>query len=177
MARIDCTHESDVLMMVTTGRWPGRAPSELRHHVAACDVCQELAVAASAIDAEAEASSRPLPSLPSAGSVWWRAQLRARHEAARAVVRPITAAQALSLAALFGMAGAVFGATASWFQGALRWFGGALGTMRDNLRLPALPTLPQDLSSVSIGYWVILAVVVLSLIAAAGVMRWAMKED
>ena len=175
MAPIECTHESDVLMMVTTGRWPERAPSELRDHVLACDVCNELAIAASAIDSEA--SLRPLPSLPSAGSVWWRAQLRARQEAAKAVVRPITAAQALSMAVLFGLAGAVFGATASWFQGALRWFGGALGTLRDNVRFPTLPTLPQDLSGVWIGYWVILAVVVLSLIAAAGVMRWAMKED
>jgi hypothetical protein len=175
MAHIECAHESDVLMMVTTGRWPERVPADLREHVTACEVCHELAIAASAIDAEA--ASRPLPSVPSAGSVWWRAQLRARQEAAQAVGRPITAAQALSMAALFGLAGAVFGATAPWFQGALRWLGGALGTVRDNVRLPALPTLPQDLSGVWIGYWAILAVVVLSLIAAAGVMRWAMKED
>jgi len=115
--------------------------------------------------------------VPSAGTVWWRAQLRARQEAARVVVRPITAAQALSLAALFGLAGAVFGATASWFQGALRWFGGALSTVRSNVRLPEIPTLPQDLSGIWIGYWVVLAVAVFSLIAGAGIMRWAMKED
>ena len=175
MARIECAHESDVLMMVTTGRWPERAPAELREHAAACDVCRDLALIAVAIDAETVGP--PAPSLPSAGTVWWRAQLRARQEAARAVVRPMTAAQALSMAALFGLAGAVFGATASWFQGAVRWFGGALGTVRDNVHLPAMPALPHDLSGVWIGYWVVLAVVVFSLIAGAGVMRWAMKED
>ena len=175
MARIDCERESDVLMMVTTGRWPERTPSELSEHIASCGVCHELAIAAAAIDADA--TDGPAPSLPSSGTVWWRAQLRARQEAAKAVVRPITAAQALSLAAFFGVAGAVFGATAPWFQGAVRWFGGALGTVRDSLRLPALPSLPQDLSGVWIGYWLILAVVVFSFVAAAGVMRWAMKED
>jgi hypothetical protein len=77
----------------------------------------------------------------------------------------------------FGLAGAVFGATASWFQGAVRWFGGALSTVRNNVRLPEIPTLPQDLSGIWIGYWVVLAVVVFSLIAGAGIMRWAMKED
>ena len=71
----------------------------------------------------------------------------------------------------------MFGATAPWFQGAVRWFGGALVTVRENLRLPALPSLPQDLSGVWVGYWIILAVVVFSVVAAAGVMRWAMKED
>lgn len=175
MAHIECVHEPDVLTMVTTGRWPDRAPAELREHAASCEVCSDLAVIAVAI--EADAAAGPIPSVPSAGTVWWRAQLRARQEAARAVVRPITAAQALSLAALFGLAGAVFGATASWFQGAVRWFGGALSTVRNNVRLPEIPTLPQDLSGIWIGYWVVLAVVVFSLIASAGIMRWAMKED
>jgi hypothetical protein len=175
MAPVECVHESDVLMMVTTGRWPDRAPAELREHAASCEVCRDLAVIAVAI--EADAAAGPTPSIPSAGTVWWRAQLRARQEAARVVVRPITAAQALSLAALFGLAGAVFGATASWFQGAVRWFGGALGTVRNSIRLPELPTLPQDVSGIWIGYWVVLGVVVFSVIVAAGLMRWAMKED
>lgn len=175
MAHIECAHENDVLMMVTTGRWPDRAPAELREHAASCEVCSDLALIAVAI--EADAAAGPVPPVPSAGTVWWRAQLRARQEAAEIVVRPITAAQALSLAALFGLAGAVFGATASWFQGAVRWFGGALSTVRNNVHLPELPALPQDLSGIWIGYWVVLAVVVFSLIASAGIMRWAMKED
>ena len=174
MAPIECVHESDVLMMVTTGRWPDRAPAELREHAAGCEVCRDLALIAVAIDAKA---AEPAPSVPSAGTIWWRAQIRARQDAAQAVVRPITATQALALAACFGLVGAVFGATASWFQGAVRWFGGALSTVRSSIRLPELPTLPQDLSGIWIGYWVVLAVIVFSVIAAAGVMRWAMKED
>ena len=33
--------------------------------------------------------------LPSAGQVWWRAQVRARHEAAAVAARPVMVAQAL----------------------------------------------------------------------------------
>ena len=83
MNTIECPRESDVLMMVVTGRWPDRVPNELRVHVESCGTCAELAVAARAIDEEAEAT-RPLSrDLPSAGTVWWRAQLRARQEAVR----------------------------------------------------------------------------------------------
>ena len=172
MSRHECQYEADVVTMVYTGRWPERAPDELRAHAATCAVCSDVAVVAAAI--ESETTENAAPSLPSSGTMWWRAQIRARQDAAREVVRPITAAQALGLAALFGTVGAVFGATAPWFQSAIRWFGSALSGMRESIRLPAIPS---DLSGVWIGYWIILLVVVVSLIATAAVVGWAMKED
>jgi hypothetical protein len=170
-SRIECVREDEVLMMVSTDRWPDAAPAELREHADQCQVCRELGLAAGAMSKEAEASA---PNLPSSGTVWWRAQLRARQEAAKQVVRPITAAQMLAFAAMVGVAGAVFGATTQWFQRGL----GTLGrTIADSVASIPLPSLPQDLSTVPISSWIILFVVGIGLIAGAAVVSWAMKEE
>lgn len=174
MARIECAREDEVLMMVATGRWPEGAPAELRGHADHCRVCRELGLAAAAVGEEAEASA---PSLPSSGIVWWRAQLRARQEAARQVVRPITAAQMMAFAALVGVTGAVFGATTEWFQRGLQSISRVVSSTLGGVSLPSLPSLPQDLSSVSMGYWIILLVVGIGVVAGAAVVSWAMKEE
>jgi len=172
-SRIECVREDEVLMMVSTGRWPDAAPAELRQHADHCQVCRELGLAAAAIDEEAEVS---VPNLPSSGTVWWRAQLRARQEAAKQVVRPITAAQMLAFAAMVGVAGAVFGATTQWFQRGLRTLGRSIADGVSSIPLPSL-SLPQDLSTVPMSSWIILFVVGVGLIAGAAVVSWAMKEE
>jgi hypothetical protein len=102
---------------VFLGRWPERLESELAGHVAGCEVCREAAGLAEAFEGEADAARREASGrLPDAGLVWWRAQVRARREAERAAMRPITAAQLVAAAFGMGAAGAVFGATAEWFQ-------------------------------------------------------------
>jgi hypothetical protein len=172
-SRIECVREDEVLMMVSTDRWPDRAPAELRAHADQCQVCRELGLAAGAMSKEAAASA---PNLPSSGTVWWRAQLRARQEAARQVVRPITAAQMLAFAAMVGVAGAVFGATTQWFQRGLRTLGRSIADGVASIPLPSL-SLPQDLSTVPMSSWIILFVVAIGLIAGAAVVSWAMKEE
>jgi hypothetical protein len=172
-SRTDCAREDEVLMMVSTGRWPEAAPAELRQHADQCQVCGELGLAAVAIGEEAEAAA---PNLPSSGTVWWRAQLRARQEAARQVVRPITAAQMMAFAAMVGVAGAVFGATTQWFQRGLRTLGRSIADGVGSIPFPSL-SLPQDLSSVPLSSWIILCVVGIGLMAGAAVVSWAMKED
>ena len=176
MARFECAREDEVLMMVATGRWPEGAPSELREHADRCQVCRELGLAAAAVGEEREADAT-MPVLPSPGIVWWRAQLRARQEAARQVVRPITAAQMVAFAAMVGVAGAVFGATTQWFQRGLQSVGRVLSAGLGGISLPSLPALPQDLSSVSVGFWIILLVVGIGLVAGAAVVGWAMREE
>jgi hypothetical protein len=170
-------------MMVSTGRWPESAPTELRQHADHCQVCRELGLAAVAIGLEAEGlaslsneTEGSVPTLPSSGTVWWRAQLRARQEAARQVARPITAAQLLAFAAMVGVAGAVFGATTQWFQRGLRTLGRSIADGVASLPLPSL-SLPQDLSTVPMSSWIILCVVGVGLIAGAAVVSWAMKEE
>lgn len=184
-SRTECAREDEVLMMVSTGRWPDAAPAELRRHADHCQVCGELGLAAAAIGQEAEASasfsreagdSTSVPNLPSSGTVWWRAQLRARQEAARQVVRPITAAQMMAFAAAVGVAGAVFGATTQWFQRGLRAIGQSIADGVSGISMPTI-SLPQDLSAVPMSSWIILLVVGVGLIAGAAVVSWAMKEE
>jgi len=172
-SRTECVREDEVLMMVSTGRWPEAAPAELRQHADQCQVCRELGLAATSIAEEAEIS---VPDLPSSGTVWWRAQLRARQEAVKQVTRPITAAQMMAFAAMVGVAGAVFGATTQWFQRGLRTLGRSIADGVASLPLPNV-SLPQDLSTVPMSSWIILFVVGVGLIAGAAVVGWAMKEE
>jgi hypothetical protein len=96
MTAPECPRESEILDEIAAGRWPAEAPASLTSHTASCPVCADLALAASALhDDEAAASQVPL-ALPSAGQVWWRAELRARHEAARLAQRPLLAVQVVA---------------------------------------------------------------------------------
>jgi hypothetical protein len=175
MTGMDCPREPDVLDVVTIGQWPGRAPMELRAHVEQCETCAELALVATAIGIEKDAE--PLPALPGAGAVWWRAQVRARHEAARDVVRPISVAQAFGLAAVAAVLGAVFGGTADWFQRGLHRMGTLLADLKSSWHLPAVswPT-GADLSAFS-GYATIFAIAAVGIALASGVLYWAFREE
>ena len=70
------------------------------------------AIVADAIAAEASTARREAAP-PSSAIVWWRAQMRARQEAARAVERPLTIAHGVAIACgiglLLGIADAVTG--------------------------------------------------------------------
>jgi hypothetical protein len=102
MSRLaECRHEADVVAAVTQNRWDTADPT-LRDHAATCAVCAEVletAEAMIAIEAETLADTR----LPSAGQVWWRSQVRARHEAARVAAWPILFAQAVGAACVVGL--------------------------------------------------------------------------
>lgn len=118
MKPFECKFESEVLSAVLEARWPERVEPELRAHVDTCAICTEVAAVGTALEAERE-TLRSEAVLPDGGLLWWRAQLRARREAAKVAGRPITAAQVLALASAAGLAGACFGATSAWFQEAL----------------------------------------------------------
>jgi hypothetical protein len=128
MKPIECQYEEEVLTAVSTRRWPKRVDEDLRQHVASCTICQDIVTVTLAFEEELE-SAPAGPALPESGLVWWRSQLRARQEAQRTAVRPITVAQAVAFAAAVGVAGALFGATASWFQRGLQWLGAAAGAV------------------------------------------------
>lgn len=174
MARLDCPRESDVLMMVTTGRWPGRAPEDLRAHVATCEICADLALIAVAID-DANGGAMA-PALPSAGAVWWRAQLRSREETAKEVVRPITVAQAVLLGIAGVILGAVFGASAGWFQRGLRRASEMAGSVVASIHMPTLPALTLPDSAIRT-YSTALVVAGVAAALATAVVLWALRED
>ncbi len=103
MNRFECPREQDVLDAIAARRWPARCDGELRDHVASCALCADLvAVAGALLDADGDESTAG--ELPPASLVWWRAQLRAREEAARAALRPIRLAQRLALGCAVGLA-------------------------------------------------------------------------
>jgi hypothetical protein len=116
MKPVECGFEPEVLAAVIEGRWEGAA--ELRAHAESCAICLEVAAVSVALREDREELLAAAP-LPDAGLVWWKAQLRARREAAKVAGRPITAAQVMALATAAGLAGACFGATSAWFQATL----------------------------------------------------------
>lgn len=145
--RFECEHESDVLSAVYTNRWPHQVSETLRDHVLDCRICSDVVAVAAAFEAETD-MARARARVPDAAVIWWRAQLRARQEAAKEAVRPITVAQAIGLAAGVGAIGAIFGATATWFQEALQWMAQTTRALFAALTRPTLPDLPAGLGTV-----------------------------
>jgi len=116
-----CDRETDVLEVVRTGRWPEACDADLRAHVAGCAVCAEVVLVAEALrrqDAGAWLEAR----LPAAGLVWWKAQIRARREAAERAAEPMNvvaiAACACLACSLVALAVWQWPRIASWS----RWF-------------------------------------------------------
>jgi hypothetical protein len=102
VSAIDCPREQDVVDAVQTGRWPGVSDGGLRAHVASCPVCRDVAAVAVALHAEHEPEWREAR-VPPAGRVWWRAEMRARQEAAKKAAQPIVVAHALAAACAAGL--------------------------------------------------------------------------
>jgi hypothetical protein len=117
----ECIREQEVLELVRAGRWPDSCPADITAHVAQCSPCSETARVASIMSANFHAAVRTAR-VPTSGVVWWRAQRRAREEAAHAAARAVTLVQALSvaigLAVALGIAGAMLAANGvSWSDG------------------------------------------------------------
>ena len=107
---IECPRESDVLDALASKRWPHRVERDLVDHVASCAICADVLVVAAAMREDHDATWRDA-SVPSSGQVWWRAEMRARHEAIRAASRPITFAY-IAAASIALLVMAVVG----WFE-------------------------------------------------------------
>ena len=75
---------------------------------AECPVCGPLVALAEQIRREF-AHTQAHARVPTPEIVWWRAQMRAREEAARTAARPIIFTQALAVAALVGLLISVVG--------------------------------------------------------------------
>jgi hypothetical protein len=99
----ECLREQDVMDAVASGRWPHRSDPELLRHVDGCAICQDVATVLPALTAERDETWEAV-SVPAASLVWWRAQVRAREEAARTVQRPIAVTQGVAVACLLAAA-------------------------------------------------------------------------
>ena len=98
-------------------------------------------IVADAMAAEAAcASSEAQP--PSSAIVWWRAQMRARREAAELAEKPITIVHALSIAAGIGLMLSVIGYAIAGVKGSLAWITGIWQSIAG-----AAAAMPTDLTS------------------------------
>ncbi|HEY2431777.1 MAG TPA: hypothetical protein VGI12_03815 [Vicinamibacterales bacterium] len=79
----------------------------------------EAIVAAAIADDAARTSAEAQP--PSSAIVWWRAQMRARQDAALLAERPITIVHALSIAAGIGLMLSVVGYAVAGVKGSTAW--------------------------------------------------------
>jgi hypothetical protein len=91
----ECSREQDVLDALPARRWPERCDADLRAHVASCAICADLVDVATALLDDHEVAWGDAH-VPPSGVVWWRAQLRAREEAARAAARPLAFIQGVA---------------------------------------------------------------------------------
>ena len=78
------------------------------------------AIVSDAIAAEASTAQREAAP-PSSAIVWWRAQMRARQEAARAVERPLTIAHGAAIACGIGLLLSIAGAVTGGVSPAVAW--------------------------------------------------------
>lgn len=99
-----CPYEDELLDAL--GR--GFVGAELVAHVETCRSCTELqTVAGALLDERVHAMTEA--AVPSAGTMWWRLQARARHDAAAAARRSLLVGQAATLVIALGLMGWVFG--------------------------------------------------------------------
>ena len=106
MITLECIRERDVTDAIACGRWPDRCDEELRRHVSNCSICRDVALVAQTIQ-EGHAAAWYEARVPSAGLVWWRAEMRARQEAVRKAAKPIKIAEAVAGASAVGIAAAL----------------------------------------------------------------------
>jgi hypothetical protein len=121
----ECLREQDVMDAVASGRWPERSDPELRRHVQGCAICQDVAAVFAAMSTERE-DAWEAASVPASSVVWWRAQLRAREEAARAAERPIFVTQAVAVVCLIAAAFVLATLAWPWMKGAAAATSGAI---------------------------------------------------
>lgn len=106
--------QEEVVLAAALDRAQAAPSDEMSAHLEACGSCRDLYAMVSALredGAMAMAEAR----VPSAGQAWWRAELRARQEAATAAARPITVATGLAAASLLGLFASLAGVLAWWF--------------------------------------------------------------
>jgi predicted anti-sigma-YlaC factor YlaD len=100
-----CPREDELVDAI--GR--GFIGAELTAHVEDCLSCRELRTVACAVVHE-RAQAITEAAVPSAGTMWWRMQMRQRQEAQATARRSLLIGQAVTLASAAALIGSLFGA-------------------------------------------------------------------
>jgi len=99
-----CPRESELLAAL--GR--GFVPPDLAAHAHDCASCRELQLVVGALLEERATAVAEAP-VPTAGTMWWRLQVRHRRDAQATARRTLLVGQAVSLAVALGLLIALFG--------------------------------------------------------------------
>jgi hypothetical protein len=149
MSRAECPREQEVLDALSSNRWPDRLGDDLWQHVEGCAFCKDLGLVAQALSADFSTAIQQAR-IPSAGLVWWRAEIRARQDSIQTASRPITLAHYIGVAC----AGLVALALSSLFDfGGLTTLSGfsLSGLIPDFLSIPlSLPLILATLGAVAV---------------------------
>jgi len=145
-----CPHEADILDLVAIDQWPARADAALRAHAESCEVCGDLAAAASAIVQLREETPAADVRVPDASVVWYRAQMRARAENMQRASRPILVVQYAALACALVIALAFSGPVIGWAGAWWQWLVGTVPSFAD-LTIQA-PQLQQNSTRLLLGF-------------------------
>jgi len=114
MKWLPCEREPEVLDAVQSGRL-----SELSTHLAACPTCADLVTVLESMQKDGDLVAAQVQ-LPSAGLVWFKAQLRARREATAEALKPVSVAEKVAYASV--LAGLIAALAWEWPQFG-KWFG------------------------------------------------------
>lgn len=111
-----CSRAAEVQELLRLGHWPQAAGAELAEHVRTCRRCSEMVLVTQALNAMKMRSMHEARVEPPA-LVWWRAQLRKKHEVVRRVERPMRAQMLVMLAVVcvgLGLAFRLSGGESAW---------------------------------------------------------------
>jgi hypothetical protein len=97
-----CPREQEIVDLLVSGRSADEGDDALLVHAAHCGACAETLELAHLLREDQLALCGHAP-VPAAGSVWWRATIRARAEAARAAEQPMTLLQGIAAATAVGL--------------------------------------------------------------------------
>ena len=114
-----CPCEQEIVDFLVSGRWADEGDDALHAHTAQCGACAETLELARLLRDDQMALCGDAP-VPAAGSVWWRATIRARAEAARTAGQPITLLQGVAAATAVGL---LVGLGGAWWRSSV--LGGA----------------------------------------------------
>ena len=148
----ECGREEELLDALSARRWPGRCDDDLRGHVASCADCAALVDVVSALLDDHEAAWRDAR-VPPSGVVWWRAQLRAREDAARSAARPLAFIQGVAASvALWLVVALVRAIPPAYFYASRAWLADLLPRLSFGM-----PDVARVTAAVPVGVLIVLA--------------------
>lgn len=111
-----CSRTAEVQELMRLGHWPQAAGAELAAHARECRRCGEMVLLTQTFGAARVSASNEARVEPAA-LVWWRAQLRRKHEVVQRVERPMRAQMLVMLVVVCVGLGLAF----QWSGGEARW--------------------------------------------------------